>query len=172
METEKVSVEKSLIINSYKKASGAYKRFLESIYGMELFMGNIIDRVKDYADACKEKGLHPDEERPYKKPTTDKHKVLNAFSDLLIIAEALQGDWVADYDNTNQPKWFPIFKKVKGGGFAFSLSDSYYDLTLTYLGSRLCFPNEATSNYFGKQFIDTINIILLKTKPQSNGKKS
>lgn len=146
----------------YNQLDAKGKKLLEAEFGKDFFYEpNITDRIKSYEDACKEKGYDPIAELPYKDPITKRQKVANAHIMLDIIAEALQDGFIGDYNNVSQHKWFPVFK-VTGSGFGFS--DSGYDgwNSGTLVGSRLCFPKEAVSDYFGKQFIDLHNEILTK----------
>lgn len=123
---------------------------------------DIMERVKTFEDACETKGVSPEDELPYANPKNKKQKALNAVAMLWLIAEVLCEGWEADYNNSNQYKYYPYFKKVGGSGFGFSNAGCGCDYTRTYIGSRLCFPNEKLAKYFGTQFIDLHNIVLLK----------
>lgn len=73
------------------------------------------------------------------------------------IADAIRAKWVPDYNDDNQPKYFPVFyfkPAAKRGGrptLVFHYVDSW--LSTSYVGSRLCFENYADAEYFGKKFI-------------------
>ena len=97
----------------------------------------------------------------------DKHaKAMVAMYKLITIAEAWNkaDNFVPDYDNTNQYKWFPWFQKRGTAGFVCAgahYSASYAD---AYVGSRLCFSTSEHAEQFGKQFIDLWNEFLLFDK--------
>ena len=94
---------------------------------------------------------------------------------LMVICEAWNkaDNFIPDYSNPNQRKWFLVFDyNRKTGSFSFDFS-AYYD-SLAYLGtgSRLCLASEERANQFGKQFIDLHNSILLIDTPVKNIEKA
>ncbi|MEG0899045.1 MAG: hypothetical protein RSF40_04960 [Oscillospiraceae bacterium] len=92
----------------------------------------------------------------------DKHaKAMMAMYQLITTAEAWNkaDEFVPDFDNTNQYKWFPWFSKQGTAGFVSEEMD--YTTTSAYFGSRLCFKTKKRATQFGKQFIDLWNDFLL-----------
>lgn len=87
---------------------------------------------------------------------------------LATIAEAIQDilKFVPDYANENQIKYFCRFrhngKSGKKPAFVFAYAFYYWTDTNTGVGSRFCFPDDATTTYFGKKFIKLHNDVLLK----------
>lgn len=156
-----LTVTKANALLAYKKGGKEERALLENLYGKEHFSQNVMERVKTYEDACAELGLDPKEELPYQNPKDKRQKVVNAKAKLDIIAEALQEGFTPDFMDTNQKKWYPWFIG-KGSGFGFSAADYDYDGTNSFVGSRLCFANEKTAEYFGTQFLDLHNISLTK----------
>ena len=71
-----------------------------------------------------------------------------------LIAKGLQGDWEADFANSQQKKWTPVFTLSAGSGFDFACSFCCYVGTVAHVGSRFCFEDEKTSDHFGRQFIE------------------
>lgn len=90
-------------------------------------------------------------------------KAMVAMYKLITIAEAWNkaDNFVPDYDNTNQYKWFPWFQKRGSAGFV--CATTYYTASsaYAYFGSRLCFSTSERAEQFGKQFIDLWNDFLL-----------
>ena len=111
---------------------------------------NIMERVKSFEDACKIKGVCPEDELPYPCPKNKKQKAMNSEAKRWLIAEVLCEGWEADYDNSNQYKYYPYFKKVRGSGFVYSYTLYDYGFANTTVGSRLCFPTRALAEHFGK----------------------
>lgn len=94
---------------------------------------------------------------------TLKHsKAMNAIYSLIVIAEAWNkaDNFVPDFDNGNQYKYFPWFYKEDAG---FVCSSTNYTASDAYatVGSRLCFKTRERAEQFGKQFIDLWNDFLL-----------
>lgn len=75
-----------------------------------------------------------------------------ALYKLTVIRDAIVGDWVPDWDDNKQRKWYPWFYLNKPG---FRFLDSYFALTYSHSagGSRLVFASEAQSDYAGKTFL-------------------
>jgi hypothetical protein len=94
----------------------------------------------------------------------DKHaKAMVAMYKLITIAEAWNkaDNFVPDYDNTNQYKCFPWFKKRGTAGFVFAITHSTASSANANFGSRLCFKTDERAEQFGKQFIKLWNDFLL-----------
>ena len=150
----------------YPGATGEAKAKLEAHFGKEqLTRKRHFTDIKNFEDACEVKGINP-------KYVVE--KLFNAIPDTLreyrdfmvaslkrvIIAEVIRGDWKADYSDSRQVKWHQWYKWKDGVGFVFDTSDSTYDYSLTYSGSRLDFANCDESDYFGKQFIELHRVVL------------
>ncbi len=93
---------------------------------------------------------------------------------LMVICEAWNkaDNFIPDYGNPNQIKWFPVFEyNRKTGSFSFVSSDCYSSTAYLGTGSRLCFKTEERADQFGKQFIDLHNSILLIDTPAKNLEK-
>lgn len=94
----------------------------------------------------------------------DKHaKAMVAMYKLITIAEAWNkaDNFIPDYDNTNQYKWFPWFQKRGTAGFVYAYTHYTASSAHAYFGSRLCFSTSERAEQFGKQFIDLWNDFLL-----------
>lgn len=94
----------------------------------------------------------------------DKHaKAMVAMYKLITIAEAWNkaDNFIPDYDNTNQYKWFPWFQKRGTAGFVYARTDRTASYANADIGSRLCFSTSERAEQFGKQFIDLWNDFLL-----------
>ena len=150
---ETLKIEKETAKKIFKTAPEWFQKILINTFGEDTFKQNIIDRIKTFDDAYNEADRNTRDEYDCQiHPKLSKHIV--ARLKLILIAKVLRGDWEPDFSNTNQQKWFPVFKFSSGSGFDFSYSHYFYVLTVTSVGSRLCFPSEELSDYFGKQFIE------------------
>lgn len=91
-------------------------------------------------------------------------EALIALNELFTIAEAWNkaDDFVPDFSNSRQDKWFPwfVYDKDRAG---FVYASTYYAPSDTYatFGSRLCFKTANRARQFGEQFIDLWNKVLL-----------
>ena len=94
-------------------------------------------------------------------------KALVALNELFTIAEAWNkaDDFVPDFSNSMQDKWFPWFVYDKGAAGFVSASTIYApSCTSAYFGSRLCFKTRNRAIQFGKQFVDLYNQVFLLNK--------
>ena len=91
-------------------------------------------------------------------------EALIALNELFTIAEAWNkaDEFVPDFSNGNQDKWFPWFYYNKdAAGFVYAYTYNAPSSTYAAIGSRLCFKSANRARQFGKQFIDLWNKVLL-----------
>ena len=149
---ETTTINKSEARRLFPIAPDWMKTKLEKDFGKEIFLPNLIDRIRSLQDAYDE--VDDATRRQY-----DRDHGYDLSDDILadieakLIAKALQGEWEANFEG-NQKNWYPWFKFSAGSGFDFSCSNFYYDYTFTNVGSRFCFKDEKTSDHFGRQFIE------------------
>ncbi len=89
----------------------------------------------------------------------------HGFNNLIeVVKETIANDepiYVPDFENYNQYKWFPWFRKPQGSaGFVCAHTSDAASGT-DPIGSRLCFKTESRAEQFGTQFIDLWNKFLL-----------
>lgn len=144
----------------YPKAPAEFKQMLEDTFTKEFFSQDITDQIKSFEDACIHLELDCNEVLPYKNPSGDHQEALNAAAKLFTIAKALNGDWKVDWSDSSQYKYYPWFEK-NPSGFGLSYDDCDGWLTITLVGSRLCFKTAKLAEYAGKQFIDIYNKFLM-----------
>lgn len=91
-------------------------------------------------------------------------EALIALNELFTIAEAWNkaDEFVPDFSNGNQDKWFPWFYYNKdAAGFVYASTNDAPSNASAAIGSRLCFKSANRARQFGKQFIDLWNKVLL-----------
>lgn len=110
--------------------------------------------IKTYEDACEARPVDK-EDKIYSTDSSD----IIAYKKLKHLRKAICPDFIVDWTNGNQQKWYPWFNLSSGFGFG----DSNYNCSHTDagVGSRLCLPTEEISNYFGKQFIDLYEELII-----------
>lgn len=157
---ETLTIPKQKVLSEYHSADDKTKKILTAIFGEETFSVNLLS-AKTFEDVCSIMAVNPDDIIPYKSPVNTFQKGINAFAVLTFIADAFNGDWKADWDNTNQKKWYPYFEK-QSSGFRFYFSSYGYYYADTIVGSRLCYKDEETATHVGKIFISHYNELLIK----------
>lgn len=91
-------------------------------------------------------------------------EALIALNELFTIAQAWNkaDDFVPDYSDRRQDKWFPWFIYDKDrAGFVYANMHNAPSSTNASFGSRLCFKTAYRARQFGEQFIDLWNKVLL-----------
>ena len=152
-----LQIDKATAKRIYKTSPKWFQEILISTFGAECFSENITDRIKTIEDASEETGISID----------DLNKAIGTpdeinYKKVKMVAKARNEGWSPDWGNGNEKKWFPIFKMPSpSSGFGFDDSDCSYAVTYSTVGSRLCFKNEALSNYAAKQFIDLYKSFLV-----------
>lgn len=115
---------------------------------------DIRKKVKSFEDACsvlKREALLPD----FSMIPEKDRKPLIAHFKLTVICEALNKEWVPDWQNGGWDKWFPWFRmsgSSSSGRFSFHCSGG--QRSGSNCGSRLCYKSEELADYAGTQFED------------------
>jgi len=149
---EVLTIEKKNAIVAHTEANEKGKKMLENLFGRKVFLGNVMDRVKTFEDACAELGIDFGDACPHLQKNGD-YPAIVAFSKALIITRALNEGWTPDFDNGQWDKYYPYFDmRSSAGGFRFSDYDC--DYVSTHVGARLCFKSEELAKYAGTQFED------------------
>ena len=94
-------------------------------------------------------------------------KALIALNELFTIAQAWNkaDDFVPDFSNSMQDKWFPWFVYDKGAAGFVAASTCYAPSNAAAaFGSRLCFKTRNRAIQFGKQFVGLYNQVFLLDK--------
>ncbi len=179
-----IEIKKEDVVKSYEEARKAgengYMRFLENLFGKDLFMPkDITERVKTFEDACNELGEnHPlvKDWQYWQGGSSD----LRAYLKLRIICAALNEGWEPQFTE-NEWRWYPWLCQytqeeldetsgeekqerciidVSGrnagyyAGFGFAYSDYAPSTASAYFGSRLCLKSGTLAEYCGRQFIE------------------
>ena len=113
--------------------------------------------IKTYEDAIDEM---PTDEENIIYPTDSVDVVV--YKKLKHIIKVVNGpDFIVDWTNNNQKKWYPYFKVVPSG---FGFSGSCYDCTCTFtdVSSRLCLESDEKATHVGTQFTNLYELFILK----------
>ena len=120
--------------------------------------------IKTFEDACKVQNLDPAIVIPDFSffPESDR-KAMVAHAKLIIINKAIVGEWVADWGNYNQLKYYPWFEMGSSSGVGFAYDDFVNWYSCSGVGSRLCFETREQAKYAGKQFEDLYKDYFVKS---------
>ena len=115
--------------------------------------------IKTFEDACKALNITP-ATFDFSLMPIEHQKSMAAYCKLVVIANALNEDWKADFENANQIKYVPYF--IYRSGFGLSYHGYDYWNTSALVGSRLCYKSRELAIYAAKQFADIYNDFLSK----------
>ena len=108
-------------------------------------------KIKTFEVACKALKLNPKKCLPDFSAYPKEHQAgMIAHAKLVIIAQALRGEWKPNWNDSNQYKYFPWFD-MSGSGF--SCDGFAHDRSRSALGSRLCYQSSEVARYAGKTFL-------------------
>lgn len=108
--------------------------------------------IKTFSDACRINGFT--EEEFNNKFNGILSSYLLAVAKLEIIVKAINGDWIPDWKNSNQYKYYPWFNMGDNSGVGFSFGDYGCVVLDSRVGSRLSFFSSDAAIYAGNQFED------------------
>lgn len=153
-----LKVEKENAIKAWREGNAETKKALENLYGKEVFNMKITDRVKTFEDAYEIAG------KPQKPDfnvfsVADRSFFENMWK-MSIIVKVLNEDWEADWDNSDEPKYYPYFY-MSPSGFAFLATTDGSTNAGAGCGSRLRFRTNELARYAGEQFLDIWKAIQL-----------
>lgn len=82
--------------------------------------------------------------------------------EVVVITEAINGEWKADWGGRYQAKWIPWFNFT--GSSDFTLRDGLRAYSLAHSGfaSRLCFKSEELAHYAGMTFTKIYSGLITK----------
>lgn len=146
----------------YKLCDPWYKTVLEEEFGKVNFVSKEFPDIKTFDDACQ--ALGTTEEK-----FNEKWNALGLPNDTLfyeklkLVTKALNGGWVPDWSDSNQPKWFNYFE-VHSSGAGFSSPGTYDNCRITHVGSRLCFESQKKAEHARKYFENFYSQFLLITE--------
>jgi hypothetical protein len=111
--------------------------------------------IKSFEDACRVLNV-----TPHVPNTGDEDsKSVAAYYKICIIISAINGEWKADFSDSNQIKFFNVYI-YSGSGLRFSRTNTNCGYARTSIGGRLCFESREKAEYFSNNFIDLINAYL------------
>lgn len=155
---ETLTADKGRVLKAYEKAKTGRKVMLENLFGIKTFQPNIMERIKSFGDVCKEMGVDP---KKYICNRDDPDEVsANALRQALLISRCFNADKkeVIDWSNSNQSKYFHVYKYSPSSGW--SLYHVDHRVTATGCGSRLAFLDSEHAEYAWETFKEIyINLI-------------
>lgn len=114
--------------------------------------------IKTYDDSCRVCGTTEEEfNARFLNLGLDPDTIF--YEKLKIITKAINGRWTIDWNNPDQPKWYPWFRL--SSDFGFYASHFGYGYSRAGSSSRLCFKSEEKADYAGKQFTEIYKQFLL-----------
>ena len=158
-----LTIETENAVAAYKEAPPSFRKSLIKLFGEKNLFSNSMQRVNEYEDACEVLDIDPIDSLPFANPVNRRQEAANARFMVDVITEGIVGDWVADYNNHNQRKWYPRFI-YDSSSSSFRFGFATYDCTYAAAGScaRLSFETEEQAIYVGTKFIDLFNKFLIK----------
>ena len=118
--------------------------------------------IKTFEDACKAINVEPTIIPDFSLFPESDQEAMIAHAKLIIIAQAINGDWVPDWTNGEWDKYYPWFKMGSPSGGGFSYDDYAYWNASSHVGSRHCFESSEKARYVGKQFKDLYKAYFVK----------
>ena len=108
----------------------------------------VTERIKTFSDVCKELGVSEDLFRPVEGVEDESDAAMRKIK---AIAKALNEGWYPDFENSNEAKWMPWFKKSRGKQALFYV-DRY--CSCTDVPAPTLFKSQKLAQHAVDQFMD------------------
>jgi hypothetical protein len=120
---------------------------------------DLFDKIKNYSDVCFELDIDELTIDSFNFITDEKDRLkIFRFYQIKQIEKVFNQNWIIDWSNTNQYKYYPWFKLSSSSGLV-GFAGSAYDHAGSCAGVGF-FKNSEISNYVGKTFIDIYTDII------------
>lgn len=154
-----IEIEEDIILKGYNQANLKQKLLLEKYFKINTpkDLTKILKTWKDVLKYAKEKGYSFN--LPYSEKTQVKEEIsLNALCKIHLLAKVFNEDWVADFKNSNQYKYYPWFEK-KSSGWVFDGVSYCRASSSVGWGALSYFKSLEIVNYIctNKEFVDIYN---------------
>lgn len=117
---------------------------------------SLFDRIRNYSDVCRELNIKELIEIDFNFLPIEQRIKMLSFYRIQNIIKLFNQDWILNWSDINQKKYYPWFEKKSSGWVCYG-SYGYY--SYSYAGVGL-FKSEEISNFCGKLFLeDYINIM-------------
>lgn len=153
LKMDTLQINKANALKAHEGASQKGKVLLENLFGKNIFLKDIKDRIKNFEDVLKEKGLSKED---FEKSCAYLEPDEIAYRKAKLVCLAFNEGWTPDWGNVKEYKYYPWFRMAP---FSFS---NYGDWRAgSDVGSRLCFSSADRAQYAGKLFEQEIYKSLL-----------
>ncbi|MCK9402939.1 MAG: hypothetical protein M0Q26_06040 [Chitinophagaceae bacterium] len=160
METLQILKDKAL--HAFKNADKNGKQLLADLFDKKVFAIDVFDRIQSWDAVYEDHGINPAIALPYPIPANEAQAWLNTVEKVRLLFESLNDGWKPNYNDANEGKYWPVYRKIKGAGFGFSHTYTYCTVTDTHAGSRLVLKSESLVLHAVKYFDEDLKILYTK----------
>lgn len=148
-----LEITKEAAVKAHSEASAKGKTLLENLFGKNVFLKNVQDRIKSIDDAVQELGEDdPEVQELFKLQEAGITSHVLYTQMLVVITKALNEGWTPDWSSC-MDKWFIWFNMSSSSAGRFSFFNSANQYSYSDCGSRLCFKSRELAEYAAKQFL-------------------
>lgn len=137
----------------HSTATASDKKSLEEAFGVTFFKSKITDIIKSLDDIYIYLDLNRELVIPFKNPSTKQERSINAMFDIQNISKVLNGNWIPNWEDTDEYKYYPYFKKQELSGWV--VGYCYFVYFGAMLGFGCYFKTEKLALFAGKTFPET-----------------
>ena len=149
-----LEITKEAAVKAHSEASTKGKTLLENLFGKNVFLKDVQDRIMSIDDAVQELGEDdPEVQELFKLQEAGITSHVLYTQMLVVITKALNEGWTPDWSNGNWDKWFNWFNMSSSSAGRFSFHSSVNRNSGSHCGSRLCFKSRELAEYAAKQFL-------------------
>lgn len=134
-------------------ATASDKKSLEEAFGVVFFKSKITDIIKSLDDIYTYLDINRELVIPFKNPSTKQERSINAMFDIQNISKVLNGNWVPNWEDTDEYKYYPYFRKEELSSWV--VDNCSCDCWDAGLGFGCYFKTEKLALFAGKTFLET-----------------
>lgn len=142
-----LKLELQKAIDTYKNGDASVKSLLTNLYGEDVFITDIKQKVKCYPSACKVLGRCELTVGDFAKGRSNKQSEREFVRHKIsTVIEAINNGWYPDWDNEDQYKYYNYFHNKRNGFSSGVIICRYF----CGVGSDLCLENRDNAEYVSK----------------------
>lgn len=150
LSNDEIVANEEEIYKAYKEADADKKKMIKKYFTI-VMLKDVTEGIETLKDVYDRLGVDRDDVIPFKKPKNKSQLSSNAKVDIEHITKLINGDWIPDFTDRDQPKYYLYFER-RAEGWAVFFNVYYRYLALGGFGSY--FRSSEFALWAGNKFLN------------------